>query len=128
MTEASTAFHEPVALLDPETLETRRGILSLVEEFEAIAWYDQRIAASEDPQLRAILTHNRDEEKEHAVMALEWLRRRDPALDEQLRRYLFTEGDIAGIEEPAPTAGGEASAQTSGAPHSLGIGSLRQGE
>jgi len=69
-------------------------------------------------ELRAILVHNRDEEKEHAAMVLEWLRRRDPELDRFLRQYLFTDGSIVALEqeaeEPAPGNGA-----------SLGIGSLR---
>lgn len=123
MTEASTSLHEPLDLLRPETLEARRGIVSLLEEFEAIDWYDQRIDATEDPQLKAILAHNRDEEKEHAMMALEWLRRRDPVLDQQMRTYLFTEGDIVG---PGGSAATEAAPESvSGIDESLGIGSLR---
>lgn len=124
MTASSTSFHEPVELLTPETMETRRGVVSFIEEFEAFDWYEQRIDATQDPQLRAILEHNRDEEKEHAMMTLEWLRRRDPALDTQMRTYLFTEGDILAAEEK--TADDEAT--TTAAPAadgSLGIGSLR---
>jgi uncharacterized protein len=71
---------------------------------EAVDWYDQRVAATSDPTLAAILAHNRDEEKEHAAMTLEWLRRHDPKLDEVLRTYLFTEGPITGIEAAAEGA------------------------
>jgi uncharacterized protein len=103
-----------------DTANNHRAIRSLMEELEAIDWYAQRIDASDDPQLKAVLIHNRDEEKEHAAMVLEWLRRRDPVLDGYLRRYLFTEGPIEEIEErleeePGPRA------DVSG----LGIGSLR---
>jgi len=126
MADSSTSFHEPLAELSEETLETRRGIVSFMEELEAVDWYAQRIDATKDAQLKAILAHNRDEEKEHAMMALEWLRRRDPALDEQMRAYLFTEGDIVAVEEEtaddATAAGDEAPA----ADGSLGIGSLRE--
>jgi ferritin-like protein len=93
-----------------------------MEELEAIDWYDQRVDATDDESLAEILAHNRDEEKEHAAMTLEWLRRRDPVLDEQLRTYLFTEGSIVDVEDAA--AGRDATAgstDTSG----LGIGSLR---
>src|SRR5699024_8482554 len=126
MTEASTSFHEPVELLTQETMEARRGIVTLMEELEAINWYAQRIDAARDPQLKALLIHNRDEEKEHAMMALEWLRRRDPALDEQMRTYLFTEADILAVEEDAEddADGAPATAPASGA---LAIGSLRGG-
>lgn len=75
MADASTAFHEPVEWLSPETLESRRGIVSLQEELEAIDWYAQRIDTTQDLQLKALLEHNRDEEKEHTMMTLEWLRR-----------------------------------------------------
>jgi ferritin-like protein len=70
-----------------------------MEELEAVDWYDQRIDAATDDELRAILVHNRDEEKEHAAMVLEWLRRRDAALDAHLRDYLFTSKDLAAVEE-----------------------------
>lgn len=126
MTDASTSFHEPVELLSPETMESRRGIVTLVEELEAIDWYAQRIDATQDPQLQAILAHNRDEEKEHAMMALEWLRRRDPALDEQMRAYLFTDVDIVAAEDGADAAH-SAAVETPVAAGGLGIGSLRAG-
>jgi ferritin-like protein len=119
---ASEGFHEPIEKLSPETLDRHRAIISLMEELEAIDWYDQRVDATDDESLAEILAHNRDEEKEHAAMTLEWLRRRDPVLDEQLRTYLFTEGSIVDVEDAA--AGRDATAgstDTSG----LGIGSLR---
>lgn len=125
MAEASTTFHEDKSELRPETLERHRAIVSLQEELEAVDWYDQRIDATDDEELREILRHNRDEEKEHAAMTLEWLRRRDPVLDEQLRTYLFTEGSILEAEEEA--MGGESTpdAAPTGGPD-LGIGSLRR--
>jgi len=126
MTDASTSFHEPIELLSSKTMESRRGIATLLEEFEAIDWYDQRIDAAEDPQLRAILAHNRDEEKEHAMMTLEWLRRRDPVLDAEMRTYLFTEGDILAAEEAATGNGNDTQGSTPPADSSLGIGSLRE--
>lgn len=98
MAESSAGFHEPLEKISEETLEFRRGILSLMEELEAIDWYQQRIDASEDEELKKILAHNRDEEKEHAAMSLEWLRKKDPALDEQLRKHLFREGSVTGSE------------------------------
>jgi ferritin-like protein len=107
-------------------MEYHRAIVSLMEELEAVDWYNQRIDGSEDPELRRILAHNRDEEKEHAAMALEWLRRRDPELDRFLREYLFTEGSIVAIEEAVEAGvieGGDSGAAGNGA--SLGIGSLR---
>ena len=70
-----------------------------MEELEAVDWYQQRIDASHDDELRAILAHNRDEEKEHASMVLEWIRRKDSRFDKELRDYLFTDKPIANLEE-----------------------------
>jgi ferritin-like protein len=71
-----------------------RAITSLMEELEAVDWYNQRVAACEDKELAAILAHNRDEEKEHAAMVLEWIRRKDPAMDKELKDFLFTDKPI----------------------------------
>ena len=98
-------FHEPFEKLSERTLDHHRAIVSLMEELEAVDWYDQRVDATTDPELAAILAHNRDEEKEHAAMTLEWLRRRDPVLDEELRTYLFTTGSILDVEETATGVG-----------------------
>jgi ferritin-like protein len=94
MAQASGSLHEARESLGQETVELHRAIMSLMEELEAVDWYAQRVDATSDPELRAILAHNRDEEKEHASMLLEWIRRRDPSFDEQLRTYLFREGPI----------------------------------
>ena len=91
---SSEGLHEATDDLQVSTIDRHRAIASLREELEAVDWYDQRIDATTDPELAAILRHNRDEEKEHATMVLEWLRRSDPALDGWLRKYLFTEGPI----------------------------------
>lgn len=123
MAGSSAGFHEAVEVLSSETQDRHRAIVSIMEELEAVDWYDQRIDAATDPELKALLEHNRDEEKEHACMLLEWLRRRDPVWDENMRRYLFTEGSILAIEEAAEAEHeGPASAGGGG---SLGIGSLR---
>jgi uncharacterized protein len=122
MASSSAEFHESEEGLRPETMDYHRAIVSLMEELEAVDWYNQRIDASADPDLREILTHNRDEEKEHAAMALEWLRRRDPELDGFLRQYLFTDGSITAIEEEVETASNGANSRNGG---SLAIGSLR---
>lgn len=92
---ASEGFHEPIDKLSAETMDMHRAILSLMEELEAVDWYNQRMDACADPELRRILQHNRDEEKEHAAMVLEWIRRRDGKLDHELREVLFTEGPIS---------------------------------
>ncbi|RTQ99397.1 encapsulin-associated ferritin-like protein [Halomonas nitroreducens] len=94
MAGASEGYHEPVEELTGETRDYHRAIVSLMEELEAVDWYNQRVDACRDDELRKILEHNRDEEKEHAAMTLEWLRRRDPTLDKHLRAFLFREGDI----------------------------------
>jgi ferritin-like protein len=99
MSESSTNLHEPIEKLNKTTLEFHRIIVSIIEELEAIDWYQQRIDATEDKDLKAILSHNRDEEKEHAAMSLEWLRRNDSVLDKNLKQYLFTEGSIVEQEE-----------------------------
>jgi hypothetical protein len=96
---ASEGLHESAEKLSPETIDYHRAMVSLMEELEAVDWYNQRVDATDDADLAAVLAHNRDEEKEHAAMTLEWLRRRDPKLDEQLRTYLFTDGPITEVEE-----------------------------
>lgn len=119
---SSETLHEAPRRLGPEIIDRHRAIASLMEELEAVDWYDQRAKATDNPELRAILEHNRDEEKEHAAMALEWLRRNDAKLDEHLKTFLFTEGPITGIEK-AMNAGTENAPRTDDG--SLGIGSLR---
>jgi ferritin-like protein len=116
---ASEGLHEPREQLRPETIDHHRAVTSLMEELEAIDWYDQRIDATDDAELASVLAHNRDEEKEHAAMVLEWLRRRDPVLDRHLRTYLFTDGSLVAVEEAAE-GDDEASA-----PGDLGLGALR---
>jgi hypothetical protein len=113
----SEGLHEPADRLDEATIDHHRAVTSLVEELEAVDWYDQRVKATNDASLAAVLAHNRDEEKEHAAMTLEWLRRRDPVLDRHLRTYLFTTEPIIEVEAEA---GGDAAASGS-----LGIGSLK---
>ncbi|HNP63006.1 MAG TPA: ferritin [Woeseiaceae bacterium] len=91
---ANEGYHEDIADLSDETMDMHRAITSLMEEFEAVDWYNQRVDACKDDELRNILIHNRDEEKEHAAMVLEWIRRRDPVLDKELKDYLFSKGPI----------------------------------
>ncbi len=92
---ANEGFHEAIEDLSDETKDMHRAITSLMEELEAVDWYNQRVDACKDDDLRAILAHNRDEEKEHAAMVLEWIRRKDPRMDKELKDYLFTEKPIA---------------------------------
>ncbi len=91
-------YHEPVESLGEQALNISRALHSLKEEIEAIDWYNQRVAACADEQLRAVMAHNRDEEIEHACMAIEWLRRNMAGWEENLKQLLFTDGDIAAHE------------------------------
>ena len=92
---AHEGLHEPAEQLSQETLDRHRAIVSLIEELEAVDWYLQRADACKNKELKAILAHNRDEEKEHAAMLLEWIRRNDPAFSKELKDYLFSEKPIA---------------------------------
>ncbi len=92
---SNEGYHEPVSELSAEVRDMHRAIVSLMEELEAVDWYNQRVDATKDKELKAILAHNRDEEKEHAAMVLEWIRRRDKAFDGELKDYLFTDKPIA---------------------------------
>jgi ferritin-like protein len=132
--DSSAGFHESADVLQPDTKDRHRAIVSLMEELEAVDWYDQRIDAAGDEDLKGILRHNRDEEKEHAAMLLEWLRRQDGSWDKFLRIYLFSDGPVSDLAEavegdeggeggegdggggPAPSGGGRSS--------SLGLGAL----
>jgi len=100
-------YHEPTEELSSETRDFTRAIKSLMEELEAVEWYQQRIDAATDDAIKKILAHNRDEEMEHACMLLEWLRRNMDSWDENLRTYLFTEGDITALEEEVEGGGDE---------------------
>jgi uncharacterized protein len=123
MAGSSASLHEDH--LRPETKDHHRAIVSIMEELEAIDWYDQRVEAAHDDELRHILAHNRDEEKEHAAMTLEWLRRHDARLDEHLRTYLFTDRPVLEIEAAAESDCDAESEEQRG-DGSLGIGSLRE--
>ncbi len=92
---SSIGYHEPVEELSATTRDLHRAIVSLMEELEAIDWYNQRAEACGDTELQAIIEHNRDEEKEHAAMLIEWIRRHDARLSQELKEYLFTEKPIA---------------------------------
>ena len=91
---ASEGYHEPIEELNDEVRDFHRAVVSLMEELEAVDWYNQRVAACQDKELKSILAHNRDEEMEHAAMVLEWIRRRSPRFDKELKDYLFKEGPI----------------------------------
>lgn len=125
MAQSSGSFHEDPEALKPQTMDRHRAIVSIMEELEAVDWYDQRVDAAGDDELRAVLAHNRDEEKEHAAMTLEWLRRHDAVWNEQLRNYLFTDKPILEVEHAIEE--GEAQDAGGAGDGSLGIGSLRAG-
>lgn len=92
---SNEGYHEPISELSNETRDMHRAITSLMEELEAVDWYNQRVDACQDADLKAILAHNSDEEKEHAAMVLEWIHRHDPSFDKELKDYLFTDKTIA---------------------------------
>ena len=99
----STVYNE--SGLSQDAREVHRALASLIEELEAVDWYNQRADVSQDEELKAILIHNRNEEIEHASMALEWLRRKMPNFDQELRTYLFTSAPITQVEETGGGAG-----------------------
>ena len=124
MPQGSTTFHESEQRLSPRTRDMHRAIVSLMEELEAIDWYQQLMDATEDGELREILRHNRDEEKEHAAMVLEWIRRRDDGFSGVLKTYLFTQGSITELEDVVEKGNGGGARVGIG---SSTIGSLRGG-
>ena len=121
MAEDSAGYHEPLELVPQKTRELHRAVVSVIEELQAIDWYAQRADATSDPELRALLVHNGNEEREHAAMLLEWIRRHDSAFEAHLRRYLFRDGRIVPEEDQREAAGGNG--RTSLRPS---IGSLRE--
>jgi hypothetical protein len=92
---ASEGFHEPYDKLSAEALDLHRAIVSLMEELEAVDWYNQRAENTSDPELKKILEHNRDEEIEHATMVMEWLRRNHPVFGREMKDRLFKTTPIA---------------------------------
>jgi hypothetical protein len=140
---ASDTYHEPLEQVSEPTRDLHRAISSLMEELEAVDWYQQRAGATQDAELRAVLEHNRDEETEHAMMVLEWIRRNNPVFDRNVKTYLNKQGPIVGLEavaegkagaegdEPSPpaTTSTPSTQATPSAPQrddsSLGIGSLK---
>jgi len=123
----SVGYHESEDKLTPETLDNHRALTSMQEELEAVDWYDQRVSAATDPALKEILAHNRDEEKEHFVMLLEWFRRRDAKMSTELEGRLFTTGSIVAQEQAGKAGGSEGGESSAGGDGSLGLGSLRGG-
>ena len=125
----AASLHEAREELTPRTLEMHRALVSLIEELEAVDWYAQRIAASKDDALKQVLSHSLEEEKEHACMTLEWIRRNDPGFHNSLKRFLFRESEeiVRAEDETVGRAlvGGTGAAGRQPLDESLGIGSLR---
>ena len=119
---ASDMYHEPLELLSEDTKNTHRAVVSLMEELEAIDWYQQRAEACSDPELSAVLTHNKNEEVEHAMMTLEWLRRKSPVFDDNIGTYLNSSGPITEVEEAMTAGGGGASGKGEGGASGKGEG------
>jgi hypothetical protein len=105
--------------LSPKVKNISRAIKTLMEEIEAVMYYQQRVDVTDDAELKGVFAHNRDEEIEHACMTLEWLRRNMDGWDKELRTYLFTSGSLLSVEEGAADGGSD---QSSG---SLKIGDLK---
>ena len=126
---SSEAYHEPLELLSEHTKNLHRANVSLREELEAVDWYQQRAEACSDPELKAVLLHNKNEEIEHAMMTLEWLRRNDETFAANIATYIGASGPIVGVEADATGSEGpvtgESSKVSGAAPRSLGIGSLK---
>ena len=125
---SSESYHEPIELLSEGTKNMHRAIVSLKEELEAVDWYQQRAEACSDAELRGVLVHNKNEEIEHAMMNLEWIRRHSEVFDANIRTYINSKGPILAVEkaQTASESGGGSSASSSSS-SSLGIGSLKGG-
>jgi hypothetical protein len=130
---SSEGWHEPYEQLTPATRDLHRAITTLIEELQAIDWYQQRADVCADDALRAVLVHNKNEEIEHAMMTLEWIRRTSADFDRNVRTYLLQEGPITEIEEAekseksgnAERAAGGGGGSDGATMPSLGVGSLR---
>jgi len=125
---ASDTYHEPLELLSEDTKNTHRAIVSLMEELEAIDWYQQRAEACTDPELSAVLTHNKNEEVEHAMMTLEWLRRKSPVFNDNIETYLNSSGPITEVEEAIAAGTGGKGEGGSGASGKVLGGASGKGE
>jgi len=118
-------YHEPPSELSAETRDIHRALTTLVEELEAVDWYHGRAELATDPELKAMIIHHRDEEIEHAAMAIEWLRRRMPEFDKELRTFLFTSAPLLEVEEAEEGDGDASDAAAKPKSGDLGIGSLK---
>ncbi|MBS3821583.1 MAG: ferritin [Planctomycetes bacterium] len=122
-------FHEPRDQVPENVVDEHRAVTSMIEEFEAVLWYEQRAAVTTNQELKDILIHNRNEEREHAMMLLEWVRRNIDGFDEEMRTYLFKNAPITELESLAEGhEGGENGEQQTASDGSLNIGSLKGGK
>ncbi len=124
---SSESYHEPIELLSEATKNMHRAIVSLKEELEAVDWYQQRAEACSDDELRGVLVHNKNEEIEHAMMNLEWIRRHSEVFDANVKTYINSKGPILAVEkaQAASEGGAGGSSTPSSTSNSLGIGSLK---
>jgi len=125
---SSESYHEPMDLLSEETRNMHRAIVSLKEELEAVDWYQQRAEACSDDELRGVLVHNKNEEIEHAMMNLEWIRRHSAVFDANIKTYLNSKGPILDVEKQQTESEGGGGAKAPASTSSLGIGSLKGGK
>lgn len=116
-------FHEPREQLPPAVLNLKRALASIIEELEAVSWYNERAAGETDAELIEILLHNRNEEIEHAMMLLEWVRRKYPEFAEEMKTYMFTKAPITELEDAQEAS--EQPQTTNPANGSLNIGSMK---
>jgi len=119
----SSVYHESASELSPQARDVHRALTSLIEELEAIDYYQQRADVTKDEALKGVLIHNRNEEIEHASMILEWLRRLIPEFDQDLHTYLFTSGNITDVEK-----GAKSESPSQAGDGSLGIATSGKGE
>lgn len=116
------SYHEPLETLSEDARNVHRALATVIEELQAVDWYHQRADRTTDAELREIILHNRDEEIEHATMAMEWLRRKMPEFDVQFRTYFFTSLPITRIEEEEEAAKGAGKQSVAEESKDLGIG------
>lgn len=86
---AGNLYEDPKEIGE-KAMDLHRAIASLMEELEAIDYYNQRANATKDPELKLVLEHNRDDEKEHASLLLEYIRRVDEKFAKEMKEKLFT--------------------------------------
>ena len=97
-------YHEPADELSQKTRTFARMITSLIEEAEAIGWYEQRISLEKDPKAKAIMVNAQKEEFKHFAMDLEFCLRAKPIWQKVAKGVLFQKGDIVELGEKAEKA------------------------